>query len=62
MFLAASRTFSGVDSPSLTPPASVLCRMSGDTILIATGPPILAAAEAACSGSRATISSGIAMP
>ena len=40
---------SGVDRPSLTPPASVLCRISGDTILIATGPPIWPAASAACS-------------
>ena len=48
--------------PTSTPPASVLCRMSGETILSATGKPIRRASFAASDAVRATPSFGTAMP
>jgi hypothetical protein len=55
-------TSSALFSPTSTPPASVLCRMSGETILSTTGKPILAASSRAAAASWATPSCGTAMP
>src|SRR3984893_535225 len=46
----------------MTPPASVLCRMSGETIFITTGKPISDAILAASPADLATPSFGTGMP
>ena len=57
-FSASSALF----TPTSTPPASVLCRISGDTILSTTGKPIPAASVAASAADVATPSLGTVMP
>ena len=49
-------------TPTTTPPASVLCRMSGETIFITTGKPMLPAILAASEADFATPSFGTGMP
>lgn len=58
----AARTSAAPSTPTITPPASVLCRMSGETIFITTGPPKRAANDTASSTSRASSSPGTAIP
>src|SRR6266481_9574136 len=53
---------SDVCSSDLTPPASVLCRISGETIFRTTGKPMPAASFAASAAEVATPSLGTAMP
>ena len=48
--------------PTSTPPASVLCRISGDTIFSTTGKPMPAASFAASAADLATPSCGTGMP
>ncbi len=48
--------------PTSTPPASVLCRMSGETIFSATGKPMRRASFAASAALFATPSFGTGMP
>jgi hypothetical protein len=55
-------TLSESDRPTSTPPASVLCRMSGDTIFITTGKPIFSARFTASSAVAANPSPGVGMP
>ena len=57
-----SATSAGVFSPTSTPPASVLCRMSGETIFSTTGRPISSARVTASSALVASPSCGVAMP
>ncbi len=57
-FSASSALF----TPTITPPASVLCRISGDTIFSTTGKPIPDASFAASAAEVATPSFGTAMP
>src|SRR5262249_36216867 len=56
------RTSAAVFSPTSTPPASVLCRISGDTILRTTGKPMREASFAAAAAFVATPSFGTGMP
>ena len=49
-------------TPTSTPPASVLCRICGETILSTTGKPIAAASFAASAADVATPSFGTGMP
>ena len=49
-------------TPTSTPPASVLCRISGDTIFSTTGKPMPAASFAASAAVVATPSFGTVMP
>jgi hypothetical protein len=49
-------------TPTITPPASVLCRICGETIFITTGKPIPDASFAASAADPATPSFGTAMP
>jgi hypothetical protein len=58
----ALRTSAAEDSPTRTPPASVLCRMSGETIFMTTGKPSLSASCTASSADSASPSSGTGMP
>lgn len=58
----AARTSDAPSTPTTTPPASVLCRMSGETIFITTGPPKRAAYATASSTSVASSSPGTAIP
>lgn len=58
----AARTSVAPSTPTITPPASVLCRMSGETIFITTGPPKRAAYATASSTSVASSSPGTAIP
>lgn len=58
----AARTSAAPSTPTITPPASVLCRMSGETIFITTGPPNRAAYDTASSTSVANSSPGTAIP
>ena len=53
---------SGESSPSTTPPTSVLCVMSGETILIATGAPSDRVTSAASAGERASRAGTTSMP
>ena len=46
----------------MTPPASVLCRMSGETIFITTGKPMPEASLPASAALLATPSPGTRMP
>ncbi len=54
----ALRAASGFSTPTTTPPASVLCKMSGETIFSTTGKPIFSAARAASSADVASASCG----
>ena len=56
------RDLSAVLTPTSTPPASVLCRMSGETIFSTTGKPMPEASFAAASAEFATPSFGTGMP
>jgi hypothetical protein len=56
------RTSAVVFNPTSTPPASVLCRMSGETIFSTTGKPIAEAIFAAPAADVATPSFGTGMP
>ena len=58
----AAPTASGVARPSATPPASDLCRMSGDTTLTTKGPSKARAAFSAPGASGATTERGVRMP
>src|SRR6202171_1343788 len=49
-------------TPTITPPASVLCKISGETILSTTGKPMPTAILAASAGEVATTSLGTAIP
>ncbi len=49
-------------TPTITPPASVLCRISGETIFITTGKPMPLASFAASAAELATPSFGTGMP
>ena len=49
-------------TPTSTPPASVLCRMSSETIFITTGKPMSAAKSAASAADWATPSRGSGTP
>src|ERR1700723_586575 len=62
MLAKACAACSAFLTPTTTPPASVLCRICGDTIFITTGKPIVAASLAACAASVATPSLGTAIP
>ena len=55
-------TSSTVFTPTRTPPASVLCRISGETIFITTGKPIPEASFVASAADVATPSFGTGMP
>ena len=57
-FFAAS----ALSTPTSTPPASVLCRICGETIFSTTGKPMPDASFAASSADVATPSFGTAMP
>jgi hypothetical protein len=57
-----ARTSASFFTPTSTPPASVLCRISGDTIFSTTGKPMNDASFAASSADFATPSCGTAMP
>ena len=58
----ASRTAASSARPSFTPRTSVLCRMSGDSIFIATGQPSACAASTACSTVVASRTGAASMP
>ncbi|GGU74393.1 hypothetical protein GCM10010211_45310 [Streptomyces albospinus] len=58
----APRTSAAEVRPARTPPAPVLCRMSGETIFSATGNPIRSASATASSAHSASPSAGVAMP
>ena len=60
--LVAFSASAAVLTPTTTPPASVLCRMSGETIFITTGKPMSAASLAASPADLATPSFGTGMP
>ena len=53
---------SAVLTPTITPPASVLCRISGETIFSTTGKPMPEASLAASAADVATPSFGTAIP
>src|SRR5687768_4006011 len=55
-------TSSALFTPTSTPPASVLCRISGETTLSTTGKPIAVASAAASRADVATPSLGTAIP
>ena len=55
-------TSAALFTPTRTPPASVLCRISGETIFITTGKPMPDASFAASAADVATPSFGTAMP
>ena len=62
MVLYASLAFSADFTPTMTPPASVLCKICGETIFITTGKPILEASFTASSAEVATPSFGMVIP
>ena len=62
IFVKPALTASASFSPTSTPPASVLCRMSGETILSTTGRPISSAWATASSAVVASRSAGVGMP
>src|SRR5262247_2449590 len=57
----AFSTSAALTRPVMTPPASVLCRISGETILRTTGKPIFFASVAACFADVANPSFGLGM-
>ena len=59
---ALLRVLARSSTPTSTPPASVLCRISGETIFSTTGKPMPAASFAASSADVATPSFGTGMP
>ena len=62
MAVKPSRTSSTLVTSRITPPTSVLCRMSGLASLSATGKPIPLAKVAASSAVTASLSGGVGMP
>ena len=58
----AERAASSLSTPTTTPPASVLCRMSGETIFSTTGNPMPALSFAASSAEVASASPGVGIP
>ena len=57
-----SRTSSAFCTPRITPPMSVLCRISGEAIFMTTGYPISSAMATASSGEVASLDLGMRMP
>ena len=58
----AARTAAGPSTPTRTPPTSVLCTISGETIFIATAPPAAAANATASSAVCARLAIAVGIP